>query len=152
MRLAVAVLLVSTVAAGMTLAVSAGNAAPVGRAEWQSALHDAVAHGDLSARHSCAAVVVARTHAPPTYKEGSRVVRTLDTFLYTRCRKFGHLSSIRVGMSDRQVVAIAGAPVPWTSGPRCWFYRTRRPATSVDGIGFCFSAGRVATIRLAVHG
>ena len=152
MRLVAAVLLVVSAAAAMTRAATAASSAPVSRAEWQSALNDAVAHGAVSAQHSCAAVVVARTHAPPTYKEGSHAVHALDVFLYTRCRKFGRLSAIRIGMSDRQVVAIAGAPVPWMSGPHRWFYRTRRPGTAVDGVGFCFSAGRVTAIRTAVHG
>ncbi len=152
MRPVLAVLLLLSAAAAVTLPATAASSGPVSRAEWQSALNDAITHAAVSPQYSCAAVVVARTHAPPTYNEGSRVVHALDLFLYTRCRKFGHLRAIRVGMSDRQVVAIAGAPVPWMSGPRCWFYRTRVAGTAIDGVGFCFAAGRVTTIRTAVHG
>jgi hypothetical protein len=54
-------------------------------------------------------------------------------------------------MSDRQVAGLAGAPVPWMSGPRCWFYRAQRVGTSIDGLGFCFSSGRVSAIKTAFH-
>lgn len=126
MRLTVLVLLL--VASGLvarTVTASANGSGPVRPAEWKSALNDAVAHKRLSARHSCAAVVVARTHAPPTYKEGSPVVHALDAFLYASCRRFGRIVVIRTGMTDRQVVNLAGAPVPWLSGPTCWVYRGR---------------------------
>lgn len=151
MRNLAAVVLFAIGLTATTVAAAVAASEPVTQSEWRAALADVVAHGRFSASHSCAAVVVARTHAPPTYREGSTVVHLLDQFLYTRCRRFGNLALIRVGMTDRQVVNVAGAPVPWLSGPRCWFYRTHRPGTAIDGMGFCFSAGRVDAIQTAVH-
>jgi hypothetical protein len=148
MRLLASVLLAVTVVGAMTLAANAAASDPVSHAEWKSALDDAVVHARISARHSCAAVVVARTHAPPTYKEGSHVVHTLDVFLYMRCRKFGQVHSLRLGMTDRQVVNVAGAPVPWMSGPTCWVYRGR----AFDALRVCFVRSRVTSLGFAQHG
>jgi hypothetical protein len=131
----------------VTLAAGAGTG-PVTPSEWHAALEDAVTHHRVWPRDTCAAVVVARTHAPPTYKEGSRVVSILDRFLYEHCRKFGHLNSIRGGMTDRQVVEIGGAPVPWMSGPHCWVYRGR----AFDGLSVCFVQSRVTSLSWAQHG
>jgi hypothetical protein len=114
-------------------------------------LNDWLAHGRFSQAHSCAAVVVARTHAPPKYREGTPLVHALDLSERRVCRA-GKVWTVRVGMTNRQVASIAGAPVPWMSGPRCWFYRAYENMTSIDGLSICFSSGRVAAIRQAVHG
>jgi hypothetical protein len=87
----------------------------------------------------------------PAYHEGTPLVRALDLYERRVCRP-GNVWAVEVGMSDREVVEAAGAPVPWLSGPRCWFYRAEQSGTAVDGRSFCFSAGRVAAIRTAVHG
>ena len=137
------------------LAIGVGRAAtansqPVTSKEWLAVLNDWLSHDRFSQQHSCAAVVVARTHAPPKYREGSPVVHALDVYERSVCPA-GNVWAIKVGMTDRQVASTAGAPVPWLSGPRCWFYRAKRPGTSIDGLGFCFASGRVADIKTAVH-
>jgi hypothetical protein len=142
-----AVVLAVIASAAVTSAAGAASA-PATRAAWQSVLSDVAAHGRLTGQHSCATVVVARTHAPPRYTEGSPVVHTLDAFLYMRCRKFGRVHSLRVGMTNSQVVNIAGAPVPWLSGPTCWVYRGR----TFDALRVCFIRSRVASLGFAVHG
>jgi hypothetical protein len=54
-------------------------------------------------------------------------------------------------MPDRQVASVAGAPIPWLSGPNCWAYHTTQAGPSIDGRSFCFTAGRVTLIRTAYH-
>jgi hypothetical protein len=78
------------------------------------------------------------------------LVHALDLYERRVCRR-GNVWVVKVGMSDRQVAGLAGAPVPWMSGPRCWFYRAQRVGTSIDGLGFCFSSGRVSAIKTAFH-
>jgi hypothetical protein len=63
----------------------------------------------------------------------------------------GNVWAIKVGMSDQQVASIAGAPVPWLSGPRCWNYHASRPGTSIAGRTFFFTNGYVTRILTAVH-
>jgi hypothetical protein len=56
-------------------------------------------------------------------------------------------------MTDREVVLLAGSPIPWRSGPHCWEYHANKPGTSIDGLAFCFDeTGRVAAIKTGVHG
>lgn len=135
-------------------AAPAGKAAftnavgPVTRAEWQQVLADAANHGRLTRPHSCAAIVVARTHAPPRYREGSELVHAIDVYLYRHCRRFGHEHSIKIGMTDRAVVDVAGAPVPWMSGPICWVYRER----TFNALRVCFAKSRVTQLGWAAHG
>ena len=131
--------------------VSAAPSQPVSLKEWLAVLNDWLAHDPFTQTHSCAAVVVARTHAPPKYREGSPLVHALDVYERAICHA-GNVWAIRDGMTDRQVASTAGAPVPWLSGPRCWFYRAKRAGTSIDGLSFCFVSGRVADIKTAVHG
>jgi hypothetical protein len=79
------------------------------------------------------------------------LVHALDLYERQVCSA-GDVWAVKVGMTDRQVAAIAGAPVPWRSGPRCWQYRASRAGTSVDGLAVCFVSGRVSEIKTAVHG
>lgn len=130
--------------------VSAATSQPVSSKEWLAVLNDWLAHDRFTQAHSCAAVVVARTHAPPKYREGTPLVHALDVYERAICPA-GNVWAIKDGMTDRQVASTAGAPVPWLSGPRCWFYRAKRTGTSIDGLGFCFASGRVADIKTAVH-
>ena len=137
------------------LAVGVGRAAaatsqPVTSKEWLAVLNDWLGHSRFSQPHSCAAVVVARTHAPPKYREGTPLVHALDVYERAVCSA-GNVWAIKDGMTDRQVASAAGAPVPWLSGPRCWFYRAKRPGTSIDGLSVCFTSGRVVDIKTAVH-
>jgi hypothetical protein len=97
---------------------------PVTTRQWESVLNDWLAHGSFNERHSCAAAVVARTHAPPTYTEGTPLVHALDLYEIAVCLSPGDPSVITVGMSNREVANLAGVPVPWQSGPHSWRYRT----------------------------
>ncbi len=148
-RLAVIAGLLAAVAAGC--GHHSGSVPPVTGKEWNSVVSDWAMHGKLAQPHSCAATVVARSRVVPAYHEGMPLVRDLDLYERQVCKP-GNVWAVKVGMSDREVVTLAGAPVPWMSGPHCWFYRARQPGTSIDGLGFCFSAGRVSAIRTAVHG
>lgn len=114
-------------------------------------VNDWLKHGAFTQPHSCAATVVARSDVAPKYREGMPLVHALDLYERKVCRS-GTVWSVRVGMTNRQVASIAGAPVPWMSGPRCWFYRAYESMTSIDGLSICFASGRVAAIRQAVHG
>lgn len=130
--------------------VSAAASRPVTSTEWLAVLNDWLAHDRFSQLHSCAAVVVARTHAPPKYREGTPLVHALDVYERAVCPA-GNVWAIKDGMTDRQVASTAGAPVPWLSGPRCWFYRAKRSGTGIDGLSFCFMSGRVGDIKTAFH-
>lgn len=78
------------------------------------------------------------------------LVHALDLYERKVCPT-GNVWAVAEGMTNRQVASSAGAPVPWLSGPRCWFYRARKAGTSIDGLSFCFASGRVANIIHAVH-
>jgi len=125
------------------------RSSPVIGSQWKAVISDWLAHDRFAVAHSCAAVVVARSHAPPRFKEGSALVHALDLYENSRCGGWvGSAVAVRVGMSDQQVVAIAGPPVPWRSGPNCWWYR--KPG---DGRGVCFGqGGYVDRILIAAHG
>lgn len=127
------------------------NAGPVSFKEWQSVISDWGSHGRFSASHSCAAVVVARSRVAPAYHEGMPLVHALDLYERKVCLT-GNVWAVQEGMTDRQVASIAGAPVPWTSGPHCWNYHTSKPGTSIDARTFCFAAnGKVSAIRTGYH-
>jgi hypothetical protein len=79
------------------------------------------------------------------------LVHALDVYERSICPT-GNVWAVKQGMSDREVASLAGAPIPWFSGPRCWAYHTSQAGTSIDGRSFCFTAGRVSLIRTAVHG
>ncbi len=128
------------------------SANPVTRAEWKAVLNDWFAHGRFARRHSCTAAVVARSHTAPAFREGSALVLALDRFERSRCARNGDPWGVKRGMTDREVGTIAGAPVPWLSGPRCWLYRKDKPGTSIDGARYCFTRGRVTLVQIAVHG
>jgi hypothetical protein len=103
-------------------------------------LNDVLEHGRLGHTRSCAAVVVARaaaSTAPPDLKVA------LNRAEGTVCRS-GDATRIASGMSNTDVVRVAGAPVPWLSGPHCWVYRAVRRV--------CFSGGRVTRVQEVVHG
>jgi len=117
--------------------LSAGTTAPVTDRAWKAVLSDWLTHGTFAEPHSCAAAVVARTHAPPTYKEGSPLVDALDVYELSLCPSSGTPLVVRVGMSNTQVAEIGGVPVPSKSGPHCWLYRWAD--LGVDGARICFT-------------
>ncbi|MHB8470010.1 MAG: hypothetical protein ACYDCH_09680, partial [Gaiellaceae bacterium] len=82
----------------------------------------------------CGAVVVARARVA-AYGDQTFVPFKLALAQAERadCRRNGRAFAVRVGMSDAEVAALAGAPVPWRSGPQCWLYRAIRPGTAIDG-------------------
>jgi hypothetical protein len=124
---------------------------PVTAKEWHAVVSDWEAHGRFTEAHTCAATVVARSSVVPRFHEGMPLVHALDLYERRACKP-GNAWVVKVGMTNREVVASAGAPVPWMSGPHCWFYRASKPGTSIDGLGFCFASGRVTAIKTAVHG
>ena len=135
-------------AAALSTGAVAGAERPVTPAEAAAVRTDWFAHHRFAERHSCAAVVVARADAPPAYKEGTPFVHALDLDERAVCTTSASAAAVRVGMSNRAVAETAGAPVPWRSGPYCWWYR--KPD---DGRRICFDArGYVDRIQIAVHG
>jgi hypothetical protein len=99
---------------------------PVTVKEWHAVIADWSMHGRMTQPYSCAAVVVARTRVVPAYREGTPLVHALDLSVRSTCHGWwgSAAGEVRIGMSDRAVAELAGAPVPWLSGPRCWTYRT----------------------------
>jgi hypothetical protein len=60
--------------------------------------------------------------------------------------------AVKEGMTRAQVRSVAGVPGPGPSGDGCWFYHATKKGTSIDGMRFCFSRGKVVEIQTAVHG
>ena len=127
-------------------------APPLTGNEWRAVVNDWSMHGRFAQRHPCAAVVVARSRVVPAYREGTPLVHALDVYERKLCPA-GDVWAVQTGMTDREVVSLAGPPIPWRSGPHCWQYHASKAGTSIDGLAFCFDeAGRVAAIKTAVHG
>lgn len=149
-------LMLAAVAAATVVAAGCGNhsaavATPITEREWHAVVSDWLAHGRFAQQHGCAAVVVARTRVVPAYHEGMPLVHALDVYERKLCPT-GDVWAVRVGMTNRTVASVAGAPIPWLSGPNRWLYHTSKAGTSIDGLGFYFDrAGKVATIKTAVH-
>jgi hypothetical protein len=125
---------------------------PVSVAEWRAVVTDWLSDRKMSRRHSCAAVVVARSELTMTDVTYSPIFAVLNRYERSVCPQPTNVWGVVAGMTDRQVVAIAGAPVPGLSGPRCWVYKHNKPGTSVDGARYCFTDGRVTLVQTAVHG
>lgn len=116
--------------------------------EWHAVIADWSRHGRVTQPHSCAAVVVARTRVVPAYREGSPLVHALDLSERSICHGWwgSAAGKVKIGMSDRRVAEIAGAPVPWLSGQRCWTYR-------ISARTICFNErGYVDRVFFIVHG
>jgi hypothetical protein len=146
----VGIAVVAALLAAASVHASTPMSSPVSSKEWLGVLNDWLGHNRFSQAHTCAAVVVARTHAPPKYHEGMPLVRALDVYERAICPA-GNVWAIKEGMSNRQVASLAGAPIPWRSGPRCWNYHASKPGTSIDGRAFCFTNGYVTRILTGVH-
>ena len=58
--------------------------------------------------------------------------------------------AVAKGMTKAQVTKLAGKP--YRAGPRCWLYHASKAGTSIDGMRFCFTNGRVSLVQTAVHG
>jgi len=141
-------------AAGRRVAAGCGHHAqtgvqPVDGKDWRSVLSDWGAYGRFTQPHSCAAVVVARAAA--TSLKGDPVLNALNAYERRVCVR-GNVWAVQVGMSNTDVATVAGAPIPWLSGPHCWSYHAGKQGTSIDGLTFCFDrTGRVADIKTAFH-
>jgi hypothetical protein len=123
---------------------------PVTGKEWHAVLADWTADGRFTQTHSCAAVVVARTSVVPF--RGTPLITAIDDYERTHCPQRGKLHSVKIGMSDRDVVEIAGTPVGRVSGPHCWAY-LGNSRKLWDGVSVCFShTGHVSAIAWATHG
>jgi hypothetical protein len=57
--------------------------------------------------------------------------------------------AVRQGMSKEHVQQVAGTP--YRAGPNCWLYRASRPGTSIVGMRFCFTNGRVSLLQTSRH-
>jgi hypothetical protein len=124
------------------------SASPVTGKEWHAVIVDWSMHGRMMQRHSCGAVVVARTRVVPAYREGTPLVRALDLSERSICGGWwsSGAEKVKLGMSDRAVAETAGAPVPWLSGPHCWTYRVAARTICFDNRGY------VNRILIIVHG
>ncbi len=58
--------------------------------------------------------------------------------------------AVEDGMTMQQVRTAAGTP--YHAGPNCWLYHATKQGTSIDGMRFCFTNGRVSLVQTAVHG
>lgn len=57
--------------------------------------------------------------------------------------------AVKNGMTKQQVRSVAGTP--YRPGPACWLYHVSKPGTTIDGMRFCFTGGRVSLIQTAQH-
>jgi hypothetical protein len=131
-----------------------GFATPVAAEEWKAVTADWLSDGRISGEHSCAAIVVARSHV--SRRTDPQLARALVNRAHTDCDSWGPLSEdlswIKHGMSNREVATRAGAPVPWLSSSACWYYNRYKPNTSIAGYQICFDVrGHVTHIRTSQH-
>jgi hypothetical protein len=125
---------------------------PVAAREWKAVDSDWFSDRGRSSRHSCAAIVVARSHIDR--EKHPQLARDLSRLADLRCVRDGDPWAVVRGMSNREVATRAGAPVPWMSGPKCWYYNTWKPNadTNVVGRTICFDErGYAATFTRALH-
>jgi hypothetical protein len=124
---------------------------PVLGRQWKAAISDYYASG-LSGADSCAATVVARTHLPPRFKEGTAIVHAFDVHERAVCTGTANPLSATAGMTDAQIADMFGPPIPRRSGPSCWGYHASQAGTYVDGVRICFSNGVVSEVQQGEHG
>lgn len=110
--------------------------------------------GCFSGNDLCAVAVVARSSISSEYAVPSdgmtKLKHALETYERQRC-PVGDVWMVKMGMTDREVASIVGAPRPALSGPHCWYYRATKPGTTVEGRRICFIAGRVTSLKAALH-
>jgi hypothetical protein len=58
--------------------------------------------------------------------------------------------TVKKGMTKQRVHKVAGSP--YRAGPNCWLYHASKKGTSIDGMRFCFTNGRVSLMQIAQHG
>jgi hypothetical protein len=114
---------------------------PIRPTEWRAVLNDWYGDGVVDHSHPCAAIVLARTHLPTDGMTYSTIDRDLHRAEVRWCTQRPDVDTLRTGMSDADVAAVAGAPTE--PGLRCWLYPGRRA---------CFTNGRVTTLQFSVHG
>jgi hypothetical protein len=143
MRLAAIALVI--VAAGCA-SHQADRRPPIRPVEWKSVLNDWYPDSVVDQPHPCAAIVIARAHLAisTTY---STINEDLARAERRSCTRHPDLGALKIGMSDADVAAAAGAPDD--TGLRCWVYAVTR---AHDGRRICFTSGRVTTLQLSVHG
>jgi len=98
-------------------------------------------------------------HHPVTYKAvmiRSRMLLPLLVVVGLAACGSGHKATgvfaVKKGMTRAQVRSLAGIPGPGQSGVGCWSYHATKKGTSIDGMRFCFTRGKVTRIQTAVHG
>ncbi len=111
----------------------------VAASEWKAVLQDWY-DGRISEHHSCGAVVVASAHLPVDGMTFSTINADLARYAAKVCTHDRNLTAIKVGMTDADVAALAGAPQIPASGS-CWDYAGKEPASK--GTSICFTNGRV---------
>jgi hypothetical protein len=134
------------------IAGATGTSPPVAGREWKAVVSDWFGDRRLGSRHSCAAIVVARSRIDR--EKQPQLARDLSKFAQLRCISDGDPWAVVRGMSNREVATRAGAPVPWMSGPKCWYYKTWKPNadTNIVGRRICFDErGYAARFVTALH-
>jgi hypothetical protein len=120
---------------------------PVTTAQWKAVLQDWY-DGRISDPHSCGAVVVASSHLPVDGAIYSTVAADLAHYAAKVCTHHPDLTAVKVGMSDADVAALAGAPQMPAAGS-CWDYPSKSRNTS--GLAVCFTSSRVVRLGRLYH-
>ena len=116
-------------------------------AQWKAVLQDWY-DGRISDRHTCGAVVVASSHLPVDGPIYSTLSADLIRYASRVCTHEPDLTRVKVGMTDADVAAVAGAPQLPATG-RCWDYWQKSP--SHKGLAVCFRNGRVVSRGAVYH-
>ena len=119
----------------------------VASAQWKAVLQDWY-DGRISDRHTCGAVVVASSHLPVDGPIFSTVSADLTRYAAKVCTDHADLARVKVGVTDGDVAAVAGAPQMPATG-RCWEYWQK--GSSHKGLAVCFRSGRVVSRGLVFH-
>ena len=115
--------------------------------EWRAVLRDWY-DGKISDRHSCGAVVVASSHLPVDGPVFNTVSADLARYAVKVCTHHPDLRKVKMGMTDADVAAVAGAPQMPATG-RCWDYWEKSP--SHKGLAVCFRSGRAVSRGPVFH-
>lgn len=141
----------SAAALGLVACGANGGVKLTGRAvttsQWKAVLQDWY-DGRISDRHSCGAVVVASSHLPVDGAIYSTVAADLARYAAKVCTHHPNRTAVRVGMTDSDVAALAGAPSMPTAGA-CWDYWSNGRSNS--GLAVCFRSSRVVHLGRVYH-
>jgi hypothetical protein len=116
-------------------------------AQWKAVMRDWY-DGRISDRHSCGAVVLASSHLPVDGPIYSTVAADLARYAAKVCTQHPDLAAVKVGTTDADVAALAGAPQMPAYGS-CWGYPSKRRNTS--GLAVCFRRSRVVRLGRLYH-